>query len=255
MSLSSEVKHLIDPSLKPPVVLIQGLPGIGFVGKIAVDYLIEELHATKFAELYSPYLTMPDGNVGIHVAQDGSFTLPHYDFYSCVNVSPNLVLLTGNVQPISWGQYEVASKVLEFVSTLGCQRVIAIGGFQLYSNEESTRVYGVSNSPKLMEEFLRYSVAVTDGGAITGACGIILGLADKHKLESIGLLGVTRGDHPDMESAKNILSILSQALGFPISLKRLEMQIEEIKSKIEKLKTQVEIGGLRKEEDKRAFYV
>jgi len=36
-------------------ILIEGLPGLGMVGKIAVKYLIKQLKAKKFAELYSPH--------------------------------------------------------------------------------------------------------------------------------------------------------------------------------------------------------
>ncbi len=41
------------PQLRDPV-FIEGLPGIGLVGKLAADHLIQELGAVKFAELYSP---------------------------------------------------------------------------------------------------------------------------------------------------------------------------------------------------------
>ncbi|MCJ7634841.1 PAC2 family protein [Candidatus Bathyarchaeota archaeon] len=44
---------------KPGSVLIQGLPGLGFVGKIAIDFLIDQLKPTKLAELYSTYIDAP----------------------------------------------------------------------------------------------------------------------------------------------------------------------------------------------------
>ena len=40
------------PKLNNPI-LIEGLPGIGNVGKLAVEHLIEMTNAKKFAELYS----------------------------------------------------------------------------------------------------------------------------------------------------------------------------------------------------------
>ena len=43
------------PSLKSPI-LIEGLPGMGNVGKIAVDFLIEALEAEKFLDLDSYHL-------------------------------------------------------------------------------------------------------------------------------------------------------------------------------------------------------
>lgn len=42
------------PDIYDPV-FIEGLPGIGLVGKLAAEHLIQELKAKKFAELYSPH--------------------------------------------------------------------------------------------------------------------------------------------------------------------------------------------------------
>ena len=42
------------PKLKNPICIV-GLPGIGNIGRIAVGYMVHELKAKKFAELYSPY--------------------------------------------------------------------------------------------------------------------------------------------------------------------------------------------------------
>jgi len=40
------------PKLTNPI-LIEGLPGIGNVGKLAVEHLIDTIKAKKFAEIYS----------------------------------------------------------------------------------------------------------------------------------------------------------------------------------------------------------
>src|ERR687884_781363 len=40
------------PQLQSPY-LICGFPGTGYIGKIAVDHLIEELHAKHLADIYS----------------------------------------------------------------------------------------------------------------------------------------------------------------------------------------------------------
>lgn len=36
-------------------ILIEGLPGLGIVGKISTRYLIKQLKTKKLAELYSPH--------------------------------------------------------------------------------------------------------------------------------------------------------------------------------------------------------
>lgn len=246
-----------DVALKEPAVLIQGLPGLGFVGKICADYMIEELHAKKFAELHSSYLTMPDGNVGVHVSPDGTYHLPKYEFYAYTETSPALLLLTGNTQPITFGQIQVAAEVLNFAVSVGCRTVIALGGFQSIAERDSETVYGVFSSQQLAEEVCRLGVSVTKSGAITGACGVVLGLALQRKLESIGLLGVTSGEYPDMEAAKAVLRVLSRFLKVNINLEPLDSRIEEMKAKMYQLrKAQSEIQARRTREfEKTPFYV
>ena len=43
-------KQKVEPK---SAVLIEGLPGLGMVGKIATEYLVKQLGARRIAELYS----------------------------------------------------------------------------------------------------------------------------------------------------------------------------------------------------------
>ena len=52
--MRTEIRELKRVRLRKPV-LIEGLPGLAMVGRLAVGYLIEALGAEKFAELYSPH--------------------------------------------------------------------------------------------------------------------------------------------------------------------------------------------------------
>ena len=48
------IKQFMEIEPNNPV-LIEGLPGLGLVGKIALRYLIKQLKAKKVAYLYSPH--------------------------------------------------------------------------------------------------------------------------------------------------------------------------------------------------------
>ena len=47
-----EIRELKCVKLNAPV-MIEGLPGVGNVGKLVVEHIIEELHAEKIIEIYS----------------------------------------------------------------------------------------------------------------------------------------------------------------------------------------------------------
>jgi len=247
---------LVEPKLERPV-LIQGLPGLGYVGKIAVNYLVDELKPLRFAELYSTYLILADGSTGIQIKEDGTYFLPKLEFYAYNQDKPNIIFLTGDTQPSTTGQYEVAANVLDLAQKYGCGRIIAVGGFQTPVEREVGQVYAVSNRPDLWDEFEEMGVNMTRSGAITGACGVILGLADQRKLDSVGLLGATRGEYPDMHAAKGTVQVLSRMLGLKVDLKKMDKEIEEMRSKLESLRRiQAEAyRQVKKEMEKRPFYV
>ena len=50
----TSIKVFEKPKLKNPI-LIEGLPGVGNIGRVAAGYMISELKAKKFAHLYSEH--------------------------------------------------------------------------------------------------------------------------------------------------------------------------------------------------------
>ena len=48
-----EVKQITDVKLKKPI-LVEGLPGIGHVGKLVAEHMIDELGAKKIVEVCIP---------------------------------------------------------------------------------------------------------------------------------------------------------------------------------------------------------
>src|SRR5260370_7955852 len=83
----TRIHELSKAELKEPV-LIQGLPGLGYVGKDAVDYFIEKFKPKKFAALSSTYLLFPAGNLGITISEDGTYSLPTTAYSSSRDKDP-----------------------------------------------------------------------------------------------------------------------------------------------------------------------
>src|SRR5207253_74048 len=74
------IRYTDHPKLDDPI-FIEGLPGIGNVGKLAAEHLKDELKAVKFAEIFSKYfppqvLVQDDGQVKLGVRR--IFTLGGY---------------------------------------------------------------------------------------------------------------------------------------------------------------------------------
>jgi proteasome assembly chaperone (PAC2) family protein len=87
------INEIERPDMKN-VVFIEGLPGIGLIGKLAAEHLIQELDAKKFAELYSPHF--PHQAL---VKEDSSLRLMKNKFYHGKYQDMDLVILVGDTQP------------------------------------------------------------------------------------------------------------------------------------------------------------
>lgn len=216
-------------------VLIQGLPGLGYVGKVTVDYLIEKLETIKIAELYSRYLTLEDGNMGITVQQDGTYSLPKFEFYALTDSSPNLIFLTGDIQPQYWGQFEIANRILDYIQNLGGNTVIAIGGYGTHVRRELQLTFAIVNDVKMGEKMREMGAEVARSGTIRGAFAVLLGLAKLKQMQCIGLLGATRGLYPDIDASRRIVKILMNMYGLQIDTHDLDVRVNDMREKMRRL--------------------
>ena len=73
------IKMVEEPKLKNPV-LIEGLPGVGNVGKLAAEHLIEQLEAKKFADIYSRYFPPQ-----VLVNDNGTIKLVNNELFYLIN--------------------------------------------------------------------------------------------------------------------------------------------------------------------------
>lgn len=198
--------------------------------------MIDQLKPTKFAEFYSSYIALPDGDVGVKVELDSTFTLPRYEFYAYTK-KPNLILLTGDTQPTPWGQYNVAKSVLSFAEGFGCKTLVALGGYAL-RRQGADVIYAVASDPTMVNDLReKFNVQPAQSGMIKGAFGVLLGLGRGRNLNCLGLLGATAGAYPDLLAARNVVRLVSSLFDLPIDLSGMEKKIEDMESRVKRLRT------------------
>lgn len=251
------VKEKLEIELNNPV-LLEGLPGMGMVGKISVQYLIRELKAQKFAEMYSPHFPYY-----VLVNRKGNVRLLRANFYFWKNKegANDLMLLTGDSQAQTIeGQYEVANGILDFAVRKGVKMIVTIGGYREES-DGAPKVMAVSTTPKLLKKALQANAFPSvAGNPIVGTAGLLLGLAKFKNIEAICLLGETRGYLPDPRAAKSILEVSQKLLNFQIDMKGLEAQIEKSKEIVARMqeieeKREKYSQKMRQAEEERISYI
>jgi hypothetical protein len=247
------VKILKKPKLNKPI-LIEGLPGMGYVGKLAAEHLLEVLHAKKFAEVLSPYFPH-------HVAVEAEGTLRplRNELYWARLDGRDIVIWTGDVQPVSTeGHYELVECVLDIIKKLGVKQVFALGGYATgkYSDVRP-KVIGMGDS-KLLEKIKKRGVLVEKGGGpIIGAAGLLLGLGRLRGLRGICLLGETHGIVVDHRAAQAVLEVLTGILGVKLDLSNLEQRAKMTKEIMERVRREMELGERkeRQREEEEAWYI
>ncbi len=218
-------------------ILIEGLPGIGLIGKLGAEHLISELHAEKFAELYSPHF--------IHQAliEPHSIVRPmRNEFYYWKGKDLHLIILVGDAQPLpadSYGHYEVVGVTLDYVEKFGVNTIFTLGGSSTGEQEVKTpRVFGAATDREMVEKYKNCGITFkTDpGSAIVGASGLLLALGYLRGIRGLCLLGESPGYLViDARSAKSVLEVLTSILGIKVNMSELEKRAEETEQFIKKV--------------------
>lgn len=227
----TEITVLEEVELNNPI-FIEALPGMGHVGKLAADHMIDEFDAVKFAEIYSP--TFPPQ---VLVKDEGIIENMFNELYYIKNIGEDnldLIILVGNTQSVSpEGQYIVCKDILEYVKTFGIDRVYTLGGMGTGQPVENPKVYGAATNEEDIELLKEAEIEIrSNDGGIVGASGLFLGLATRQNIHGSCLMGETPGYFIDAESAEAVLNKLSMLLNFEINTDKLEERAEETRQMI-----------------------
>ncbi len=215
-------------------ILIEGLPGLGLVGRMSVRYLVKQLNAELFAKLYSPHFPYY-----VIVDKAGGAKLPSCSFYAWKRrqgQGGDLILLTGDAQAQTIeGQYEVSDEIIEFARRCGVGTILTIGGYSIPSPRGG--VFVVATHEELLNK-LREANALPSkaGDPVVGTAGLIIGLAEvREGLKAACLLSETQGYMPDVKATRSVLEVLCKFLDLKIDLSGLDREAERLERFVRRL--------------------
>jgi len=198
------VRYCTDGPFEGPAVLIEGLPGIGQVGKVVVDHILHELPAEKVAEIHSSYFPPQ-----VVIGQDGTCRLVNNEVWRHRTVSMTYYFLVGDCQSLSpEGHYALTERYLDCAERFGVTRIYTLGGYGVGRLVDAPRVLSAVTHPHLrpaVEEAGGVFERDEPGGGIIGAAGMLLGLGALRGFEGVCLMGETSGYLVDPKSAHVLL--------------------------------------------------
>jgi uncharacterized protein (TIGR00162 family) len=217
------------PKLKNPI-LIEGLPGIGFVANIATLHLIHELKAKLFAEILSASFQ----DLAL-ITEKGRTRSPINElyYYKSDNSEHDLIIWYGNTQALTtFGQYELCGRVLDIVQELGCHYLITIGGFKKDEIKTPPEVYCAASDHEALNDAIGLGAKIMVG-QIFGVAGLLLGLGKLREFKGFSLLIETLGTFPDANAARSTLLALNKFLNMNVDVSRLDLATEKTQKILE----------------------
>lgn len=226
-------------------ILITGLPGIGLVGKIAIDYLIKQLKPEKIGEVYSD--SFPPS---VHT-KDALLELIKDEFYFLKQGSKDYLFLAGPVQPTldfrlgsAQEHYEFAEQIVESLKKIGASEIYTLAGINIGEQRMAAepKVIVVATDKKLLDSFKQFGAVIDKAdGLVSGAAGLILGLAKEQGLQGACLMGQTNAQllYGDPGAAKAVLEMLSKNFGFKIKMDEIEKEAKNIEEAFNALSQQL----------------
>lgn len=218
--------------LKNPI-LVEGLPGIGNVGRVAAGYLISELKIKHFADLFSPHF-LP--LVIIHPS--GVATMLKNEFFYYRGKKNDIIILSGDTQSLTAeGNYDVCDKVIRFAEELGVKFLVTLGGFAEGKEVKDPKIIGVVNNPALTKRYAKSGIDFGKNhpiGTIVGASGLLLGMAELHGIDSLCVMGQTMGFPmiTDLKAAEKVIRTLTNILDIKLDLSKLDAIVKQMEGKI-----------------------
>jgi len=229
------VRRVKEATLKDPI-MVEGLPGVGHVGKLVAEHLVEELKAELIIEIYSPHFPPQ-----VMVQEDGTIQQVRNEVYAFHghDGQPDLLLVVGDYQSATnEGHYELTGIFLDIAQEFGVKRIYALGGYGTGQFVDKPTVLGAANNVALVEEMKKYDVVFQEnepGGGIIGVSGLLLGLGGLRGIDAVCLMGVTSGYLVDPKSAQEVLRVLCKALNIEVDMQALQERAKEMEKIVGKL--------------------
>ena len=246
------VDVLDEDGLKASDIVLFALPGVGDVGKNAIELLNEANNATLVARFIHPGLTPL-----ARLDEDGLLAPPHLLAKRIeVEGGRSIITITGRGQPSeSFQQHNFSTELLKHLSDSNIDEIIVLAG--LMSTPEIKEAFAVATSSShrvnLEERGIDVRRDQPSGGAI-GMSALMASLAPMFGLSSVCAMATTVGASGDVHASIRLLEFLSK--GWDLNVRLPEDATSKVLAKLNELApngTTDHVRELMEEPD--AFYI
>jgi len=216
-------------------VLIEGFPGIGLVGNIASQHMIDELNMEHIGSIKSRYFP------SIAVLYEGLINMP-VRIYE--NLEHNLIIVISDIPIIHSISYDVSNALVDWAKSINVREFVSIAGIAVM--DKGNKVFGAATTPEMLER-IRDKIGISHMGSISGISGSIMSKCLLHGIPALNLLGATMTQNPDSRAASNVIEVLNELYGLSLNTQELIEQAERIEIELKRLADDVQANEMEGE--------
>jgi len=211
------MKLILNKKPKNPII-IEGFPGMGFVGTIATEFLIEHTGAEKIGTIKS------EDSMPITAIHNSKLVDPLGIFYS----SKYNIMILHSLNPVTNIEWKIAEILEQLVKQVGAKEIISLEGVASPTETSNIFYYSRKNNKK----FEKLKFKPLSNGIVLGVTAAVL-LNDK--MPTSCLFVETHSALPDSRGAAKLIEALDNYLNLKVDYKPLLAKAEGFEKKIKGL--------------------
>ena len=251
----TRIHWLVGEGIPEHVALLEAVPGVGNVGKIVVDSLVDKHPSRTIGWIlhpdFPPHSTL-DGN--------GFVSPPRININSILLPDGRTIITVGGpLQPMTAaGQYEVSEAILEMASESGTPQLLVLAG--LAAGTDDREIHVICADAEVRKNLEANDIPVSKEhpkAGMIGIAGLLISLSPLYGVPAIGLVAETIGASTDVLAADRLASWIEAGLDLP-----LDLDLDSTEETARKLMETMEVGstieetlGASESEGSSDFYV
>ena len=251
----TRIHWLVGEGIPEHVAMLEAVPGVGNVGKIVVDSLVDKHPSRTIGWIlhpdFPPHSTL-DGN--------GFVSPPRININSILLPDGRTIITVGGpLQPMTAaGQYEVSEAILEMAFESGTPQLLVLAG--LAAGTDDREIHVICADAEVRKNLEANDIPVSKEhpkAGMIGIAGLLISLSPLYGVPAIGLVAETIGASTDVLAADRLASWIEAGLDLP-----LDLDLDSTEETARKLMETMEVGstieetlGASESEGSSDFYV
>ncbi len=218
---------MLDKAAFTDYTFIEGFPGAGLVGPMAISYIVEKLNMKYIGYIESDQFPPL---VAIH---DDMPLPPVRIYYS--DKAKIITILAEFAIPIET-TYELAGKIYEFAKSGGISKIVSIGGIpSQQQNLEEETVFVIASNDSLRKEAQKAGLKPVGEGVATGVSAIMLMNAALQGTPDMSILIPVDPNILDPKYAELAIVSLNKLINLNVDVKELDKEAKDVEARIKDL--------------------